>query len=85
MQITNSLPEPTTRQGGVWLNFLCWGIGLFALYLLSTGPVVKLVCKGVINYHYAEAVYAPLIWLSDNCEPLEESLEWYVAELWDNP
>jgi hypothetical protein len=55
---------------------------LFAFYVLSTGPVGKLVEHGVISEPLAESIYSPLLWLRNNCPPMMKFFDWYLGTLW---
>lgn len=55
------------------------------VYVASTGPVVKLMDAGMMPQGIdplIETVYAPLEWLTDVCEPVDDTLTWYVRDVW---
>ena len=54
------------------------------LYVFSIGPVIGLVCRGMLPASImpvAMTVYAPVGWLSSKCPPFEHFLGWYMM-LW---
>jgi len=55
--------------------------GVLLAYVLSVGPVVRLVDRGHLNETHMEALYAPLIALSDRWSLADDFLEWY-CDLW---
>jgi hypothetical protein len=65
-----------------------WVVGLAILlpvfYVLSTGPVIKLVMTLPVVERYAEpilAIYAPLDYLYRHSDAVHEFLDWYI-HLW---
>jgi hypothetical protein len=69
-----------------WLGrcFLWMAVAL-VLYVLSTGPVVRLMFEGVISEQVVETVYAPFRWLEHTKVGqvlLELFIEWYGEKLW---
>jgi len=80
----NEVPKdtPTRSSWGWWVG---WALFLlFVVYPLSTGPVCRLLLElGVLPdcIDALETVYAPLIYLSDAWEPLEDFFVWYL-QLW---
>ena len=69
-------PRPPTGVGSIF-GFLMWAP---VLYLLSIGPIVRLVEDGYLPRDPVAAAYAPVSWLHENT-PLAKPLEWYAA-LW---
>ena len=70
-----------SRRGG--FGTVLWVAGLVLIvYVLSVGPVAKLIEHDVISEDLAAPVYAPLQWLADNCEPVDDFFGWYVDEVW---
>ena len=53
---------------------------VLALYLLSVGPVMRLVLRDATLIRTFQRIYAPIIWLHENTF-LHDPLEWYV-EMW---
>lgn len=82
--MTDERPIQPARKGGGVLSILLWvGLGL-AVYVLSTGPVVR-YCRKQGRQGLPSSVrifYTPLILLSDNVPPVEKFLDWYV-KLWE--
>ena len=67
------------------LRCLCWGGVALVLYVLSIGPVVRLMFEGTISEEVIEAVYAPITWLGETKlghDLLESFVEWYGEKLW---
>jgi hypothetical protein len=65
---------------------LMWRVGVALLfYVLSTGPVVKLLLEGRISEKAVETIYAPFVWL-DNTQFGERVLgpffRWYGETIW---
>jgi hypothetical protein len=61
------------------------GLLLLILYPLSLGPAVWLDRRyDLPNFieDPLEAMYAPLEWLADVCEPIDDGFDWYI-DLWD--
>jgi hypothetical protein len=71
--------RPRGLSPALWIILL-----LLLVYPLSTGPVIKLhtALTGSSNRDFLFVVYAPLIWLSRTCPPVEQFFDWYVADLW---
>ena len=61
------------------MAFLLWPVALIALYVLSTGPVVRLVERGSLG-EYCLVVYEPLRMVVRGT-PLAKALNAYV-DLW---
>jgi hypothetical protein len=64
---------------------LCWSGAALVLYVLSIGPVVRLMFEGTISEEVIEAVYAPITWLGETKlghDLLEPFVEWYGEKLW---
>src|SRR5437868_3417211 len=53
------------------------------LYVLSSGPVAWLVCKGIVSGHTFDGVYAPLIRCS-KIRPLWHAWSWYFGKWMPN-
>jgi hypothetical protein len=61
----------------------CLAVGLLValpLYVLSIGPAVWLNVQGYLPDE-SFYVYFPLAVLADNCKPISDAFEWYLA-LW---
>jgi hypothetical protein len=56
------------------------------LYILSTGPVFKLVDAGYVSEDHLGVIYAPLFWVGQNTfvgkKCLRPALNWYWIEIW---
>jgi hypothetical protein len=58
---------------------------LLLLYALSTGPMLRLShATNLVSENRLEQIYAPLIFLCDNCTPVRDFFFWYIFELWGN-
>jgi len=62
----------------VWLTVAV--LLLPILYVLSVGPVFWLHKHGYLGYS-ALAIYGPLSYLYDSCQPVRYAIDWY-ASLW---
>lgn len=59
-----------------------WIVGVvLVLYVLSVGPVIKLVQKGVVSAS-AGVFYIPLFFLHDKTVVGKRFLEWYLEDVW---
>lgn len=75
--------QPNQPEGGracFARILLILGAALLA-YVLSVGPVARLVDKGRLNEAHMETLYAPLIALGERWDLAEDLLVWY-CELW---
>jgi hypothetical protein len=66
---------------GRWSLVVSGLIAVFALYVLSTGPVIKLMADGVIPPIPVNRIYAPLETIYRNVPVIRRCLDWYL-ELW---
>lgn len=82
MNATDPTATPASRSG-FGSSLPLWLGGALLVYVLSTGPAVKLVEHGVIAGSSLETVYAPLVLLANHCEPVSDFFEWYLCEVWD--
>jgi len=74
-------PADKPRRSGC--GTLVWVTGSFLVfYVLSTGPIAKLVEIGMISGSATRRVYAPLTWLGDNFPPAESFFDWYLEDVW---
>jgi hypothetical protein len=78
---TTCTPESSSRHGMPFAGWLA--ILLLVLYPLSTGPAVKLAEHDIVSMDILEYVYAPLIWLAENCPPVADFFEWYLVDVWN--
>ncbi len=69
--------ERNTKSG----KRLGWVILLLVLYVLSIGPVGRLVMAGYLSEHVYLALYAPLVFASRNSKLCQDALTWYDS-LW---
>ena len=73
-----SLPRPDSkRRSG--LPALVAGAMLLlpVLYVLSTGPVARMLIGGQIGEETFDAIYKPLIWAAESSEMVEGFFVWY--------
>jgi hypothetical protein len=79
-------PEPQPGQGyrGLWTwpNRFAY---FLLIYLLATGPAAQFEMRFPSSKPAVEAVYAPLIILSQRCKPLQNALLWYLTVIWRVP
>jgi len=59
-----------------------WVFGLLFAYVLSVGPVAKLIDKGVIKEASVAPLYAPITWIIANWRPAEDAFAWYLTVVW---
>ena len=60
---------------------LLWiSVGI-SLYVLSTGPIMKLARSGYMPESIG-VIYAPLGKLCDSFPPVERLFRWYIEKLW---
>lgn len=76
---TSLPPDPPDRPVA---PALLWIPLTLLVYALSTGPAVKLSENGVFPDGYLERVYAPLVWLAEECPPAMDFFEWYLVNVW---
>ena len=84
---TDSNSTETTRSDlrkvAGWIG--AWIIALPLLYILSIGPVIKLgdmLSPSAGFQRVANTAYAPLFWISQNSDPFQDFLWWYIFDLW---
>jgi len=70
--------DPISRRGLPWL---CWLALPPVVYVLSAGPVTKMVESHPLPSGLRN-VYDPLAWVACHCPPLERFLYWYMADVW---
>jgi hypothetical protein len=74
-------PADKPRRSGC--GTLVWVTGSFLVfYVLSTGPIAKLVESDRISVSAMQRVYAPLVWLVENWAPAEDFFDWYLEDVW---
>ena len=67
-------------------GFVLWFFVSVVLYVLSTGPVVRLMFQGKISESTVDKVYAPIEWLSKTslgAAVVDPFFLWYGDELWE--
>jgi hypothetical protein len=76
-----SPPKEEKSAGGPFL----WFVMALVLYVLSTGPVVRLMDQRRISERTLDKIYAPIVWLektSSGRAVLEPFFHWYGEKLW---
>jgi hypothetical protein len=71
-------------RGLGFTHFFVWlPIGL-AIYVLSTGPIIKVarLTSSPMLDNFLRAAYAPLGAVSDHSRIVEKFFEWYVKNVW---
>lgn len=68
-------------RGFPWLTLAV----VFAIYVLSTGPVMKLSTTRPVSINYLGYAYAPLIMISKACPPVDRCFKWYIYTVWKVP
>ena len=82
MSTNEDLPDSPARPGGGLSRVALW-VGCFlVLYVLSVGPVAKLIDKGVIKEPSVTPFYAPIVWLIDHWQPAQDATIWYLTVVW---
>lgn len=56
---------------------------VLVLYVLSCGPAVRPRQEGYVSDKFIDILYAPLGLLMDNCQPVDDTINWYV-NLWES-
>ena len=77
------------KEKGFFSHMLLWfGLlfALLALYVLSIGPVVKLVWTPGVNrtpgVQMMQTFYAPLSWVCENNGVARDFVTWYLQQVW---
>jgi hypothetical protein len=78
----NTRTEPLYSLASRWFLYLA---AAFFLYVLSTGPVLKLAIVSPGFRPYFGPLYAPLIALSKACPPVDRAFKWYLFTIWRVP
>jgi hypothetical protein len=74
--LAEAQPSDATHNRGI-LRWFIIPLALFLLYVLSVGPVLRLMpTHAVLNF------YGPLIILEEHCRPLDRFVVWYVEDVW---
>ena len=76
-----SPPKEEKSAGGLFL----WPLIVVMLYVLSTGPVVRLMDQGRVSEKVLDRIHAPIVWLSKTSIGsviLEPFFRWYGEKLW---
>ena len=74
-------PADKPRRSGFGKLFSL-AVSLLIFYVLSTGPIAKLVEAERISANDVRRVYAPLVWLINNFPPAERFFDWYLKDVW---
>lgn len=60
------------QKKAVWPWIVALVVGLPAVYVLSSGPAIWILCKGYLPERAFEVVYAPMTWLEErSSEPIQ--------------
>jgi len=54
---------------------------LLALYVLSSGPAMRLYWNGYVSFPTIRMLYKPIFWIAKNSEPIGQWYDWYL-NLW---
>lgn len=76
-----SSDSPARSRGGL-SRVAQWVGGLLFLYVLSVGPVAKLVDTGHVAEASVAPFYAPIVWLIDHWQPAQDATIWYLTVIW---
>ena len=81
--MSEDAPAKSTRSLSFsWIYWSLWACLLvFIIYPLSTGPVILLIQHTGADESLIGSIYAPLMFLSNSFEPVEDFLIWYF-DLW---
>ena len=75
--------KPADKPPRLSCGTFIWLAGsLRIFYVLSTGPIAKLVEAERISSSDMRRVYAPLVWLIENFYPAERFFDWYLKDVW---
>ena len=75
------ITEAKPPSGGFWTGVWWFAVAL-ALYVLSTGPVLRLGQAGCLPDGIARVMYAPLWAVAPEQTPQGAVLVWYIFRLW---
>jgi hypothetical protein len=73
---------PTADPRRVGFGVFAWVAMVLVVYVLSTGPVAKLIELKYLPGDPCVAFYSPVIWLAENFEPVANLLYWYLGHIW---
>ena len=81
---TSRSQESSSRSSGAGMTFAVLAMCVLSplLYFLSIGPALLVFRKTGSDLTVLNYIYAPVIWLYHNCEPLQPLMDWYVR-LWE--
>ena len=79
--MTTPTPPDTARERSPLVIAAAILAALPVLYVLSVGPMVRLMRQGYMSEEFAIAFYWPLEKLCEACEPLARVIVWYQS-LW---
>jgi len=80
--LAHSAELPVSAPRGVGGSLFLWLSLLLVAYVLSIGPAAKLVDEQIISESAVEPLYAPLILLIENSEPVSDATLWYLTKVW---
>jgi len=80
MSEADETPTADARRGG--FGVFAWVAMVLVVYVLSSGPVAKLIELKYLPSDPFVAFYSPVIWLAENFEPAADFLYWYLGHLW---
>jgi len=70
------------RHGGGVFKWV-WIVGvMLVLYVLSVGPVMKLVQFRVVRPSVVDVAYSPVFWLTSQSLLMDRFYQWYVFRVW---
>jgi hypothetical protein len=70
----------SSKTSPIWVIAAVLLPTLPTLYVLSLGPTLYLANHGFLWLGQAlEGFYAPLIWIANQCDPLDRALKMYIA------
>ena len=80
MSEAQETPSADPRRGG--FGVFAWVAMVLVVYVLSIGPVAKLIELKYLPEDPCVACYSPVIWLAENFEPVADFLYWYLGYIW---
>jgi hypothetical protein len=79
---TETNPEVTEPKGQGSFNPLFWVLVVLGLYVLGSGPAIKLYSSAPQTRPVIDVIYAPLEALCDACPPVQKAMVWYAVTVW---
>jgi hypothetical protein len=77
--------ENEKRKNGFGSRLFTWAVVAFAfaaLYVLSTGPVLRLCYKKGKPNSFLKPFCAPVVWACGQNRTAESIMEWYWKDVW---